>query len=378
MNIQFLESYDSGSHRYFYRKLEEQFKKINDSIHFRVITLEGRHWRWRLQGSHFHLANKLNAQYLEDHKTKPDLIIVTSLTDTAALRGLLCAELRQVPLIQYMHENQMSYPLAENEFIQKREEQIKEHILPAYHLNQVLAADVTIFNSLFHQRIFFENLENFCLSRPDYSPIDLLVNKSKKTKVIPIPIEFPETPPQTFDLRPKRVLWNHRWEYDKNPKSFIAFARSLIDKENDVTFSLLGENNHNPPKEFTQFQKDYPERLAVFGHQKNRQDYLFELEQCRLIAITSHHEFLGLSVLEAMTHGVIPLVPNRLVYPELIPEALHEELLYKDESELLHKGIKLLNTDLGPIKRELIEKHVSQFRQSETTKAWANILSLLE
>ena len=378
MNIYFLEAYDTGSHRYFHQKLEEQLKFLKKDIKFHVISLKGRHWRWRLQGSHFQLGNDLNSLFKNNNNEKPDLIITTSLTDSAALRGLLSAELRSVPLIQYMHENQMSYPLAPNEHVYQRDHLIREHIIPAFHLNQILAADYTIFNSSFHQRVFFEGLEKFCLSRPDYSPLSLIKDLKEKTHVIPIPIEFPNSPLATFSERKECVLWNHRWEHDKNPHGFFQFARSLLAIKSDVNFCLLGENNHSPPPEFTKFKNDYPQNITAYGYLESRQAYLKQLSQNRLLPVTSYHDFLGLSVLEAMAFGVIPLLPNRLVYPELIPPELHSELLYDSEAQLLERSLILLKDGLQPSKIKLIEDHLQQYHQTQTATAWAKLFRLLE
>jgi glycosyltransferase involved in cell wall biosynthesis len=53
------------------------------------------------------------------------------------------------------------------------------------------------------------------------------------------------------------------------------------------------------------------------------------LQQADVIVSTARHEFFGLSVLEAMSAGVVPLLPNRLSYPELLGDsALAAAFLY--------------------------------------------------
>jgi hypothetical protein len=42
-------------------------------------------------------------------------------------------------------------------------------------------------------------------------------------------------------------------------------------------------------------------------------------------------------VVEAIYCGCLPLLPRRLAYPELIPEAYHGTVFYDDESELTDK-----------------------------------------
>ncbi|TFG42538.1 MAG: hypothetical protein E4H43_03000 [Bacteroidia bacterium] len=41
-------------------------------------------------------------------------------------------------------------------------------------------------------------------------------------------------------------------------------------------------------------------------------------------------ENFGISVIEAMLMGCVPLLPDRLSYPEILPEEFHEHFLYKN------------------------------------------------
>ena len=49
---------------------------------------------------------------------------------------------------------------------------------------------------------------------------------------------------------------------------------------------------------------------------------------------TSNHEFFGVSMVESAFAGCFPLVPDRLVYPEIFPIS---ECLYKSDAHLLAK-----------------------------------------
>ncbi len=52
---------------------------------------------------------------------------------------------------------------------------------------------------------------------------------------------------------------------------------------------------------------------------------------------TAHHEFFGISITEAIYAGSFPVLPNRVVYPERIPQHLHAHCLYQDENDLVDK-----------------------------------------
>jgi len=52
------------------------------------------------------------------------------------------------------------------------------------------------------------------------------------------------------------------------------------------------------------------------------------------VVSTAKHEFFGVAAVEAMAAGAIPVFPNALSYPELIPDAVHDETLYSTEVDL--------------------------------------------
>ena len=56
-----------------------------------------------------------------------------------------------------------------------------------------------------------------------------------------------------------------------------------------------------------------------------------------VVVSTAHHEFFGISVTEAIYAGAFPVLPNRLVYPERVPEHLHARCLYDDDQDLVDK-----------------------------------------
>jgi hypothetical protein len=70
----------------------------------------------------------------------------------------------------------------------------------------------------------------------------------------------------------------------------------------------------------------------------SRDEYIRQLCQSDIAISTATHEFYGISVLEAIRAGCIPLLPNRLSYPELFPS----EYLYED-GKLFDRVKSLLN-----------------------------------
>lgn len=74
-------------------------------------------------------------------------------------------------------------------------------------------------------------------------------------------------------------------------------------------------------------------KIEKWGYASNKKDYYKILSKCDVVLSTSTHEFFGVSVIEACLLGVYPLLPNRLVYPELYPR----ECLYSTNAQLIKK-----------------------------------------
>ena len=74
-------------------------------------------------------------------------------------------------------------------------------------------------------------------------------------------------------------------------------------------------------------------KIENWGYMQSKHDYFKALSQCDLVVSTSLHEFYGVALIEACLFGVYPLLPNRLVYPELYPKLC----LYSTEAQLVKK-----------------------------------------
>ena len=311
----FLEPYYSGSHKYFADGFVKAFPG-----QMQLFTLQGRHWKWRMHGSSVTFADMI-----EKSGEKFDTIIVSSLADTALLKSLVLPKMPDARFITYFHENQLAYPWSEDD-----KEPSKTDMHYAFiNFTSALVSDLALFNSEFNKESFFAALEGFLRSFPDNrltSKIDAVYKKS--IVLYPSVNMIPKSQNKKDNIL--KILWNHRWEYDKDPETFFETMFRL--KEAGIPFQLvvLGEEKSTSPEIFKVAREKLKSEIISFGYAENYEEYKKLVAICDIQPVTSKHEFFGISVLEAASAGVIPILPKRLSYPEIFPPEKFGKLFYED------------------------------------------------
>jgi glycosyltransferase involved in cell wall biosynthesis len=222
--------------------------------------------------------------------------------------GLAPVEICKLPKVIYFHENQLTYPVR---FAEERDYQYA-----MTNLTSSLCADAVWFNSEFHRDSFLDAMTAFLKSMPDNQPLAEVEQIRAKSAVYPPGIE-PIGRRAAREPGPIKILWAARWEHDKNPGDFFAALKIL--KADDVPFrlSVIGQEFADQPKIFDEAKRDFENHIDHWGYQANREDYEKVLQWADIIVSTANHEFFGIGVLEAVSAGAYPLVPNRLSYPEI-------------------------------------------------------------
>jgi glycosyltransferase involved in cell wall biosynthesis len=151
-------------------------------------------------------------------------------------------------------------------------------------------------------------------------------------------------------------MWSHRWEADKDPATFLRVACRLRDEGLEFRLVLMGDHLDRAQEQFAEelgsLERDG--RIVHAGYVGNRAAYVRLLSGVDIAVSTARHEFFGIGVVESIAAGAWPLLPERLAYPEILPEGLHGEHLYRTENQLrakLRSAIVRLSrtreTDLG-------------------------------
>jgi len=326
MNILMVEPFYSGSHKHF----ADQLKKY--SYHdIDLLTLPGKFWKWRMYGG----AVSLGRAFI-DGGYEPDLVLVTDMLDLsvflATVRGFLSPD---VPVICYFHENQMAYPWHPDSKDLVHERDLHYGMI---NYQNALAADWNLFNSQYNMDSLYHELYTFLKKMPDHKHTDFILELKEKSSVMPLGLELDKLvqaeprPLSSITDHPSPnegplILWNHRWEHDKNPDDFFQALLTL--KEGGVQFRLavLGEHYKSMPEIFKNLPKLFSHELIWYGY-GSYEDYLTLLNHSDILPVTSNHDFFGISVMEAIHCGARPLLPKRLTYPNLYDLDKHPDLFY--------------------------------------------------
>jgi len=133
------------------------------------------------------------------------------------------------------------------------------------------------------------------------------------------------------------LLWNHRWEYDKNPELFFETLFRLKNEGVEYKLIVLGESYKKSPSIFEKAKTVLKNEIIYFGFAESWEEYARLLWKADILPVTSNQDFFGGSVVEAMYCKCFPILPNRLAYPEHIPTSFHPENLFSTPEEFFQK-----------------------------------------
>jgi glycosyltransferase involved in cell wall biosynthesis len=320
----FLEPFFGGSHREFAKGLIAHSRHSID-----LLTLPARFWKWRMRGAALYFINKVSSLESYNGLVATGLM---SLSDFKAFSKNICP-----PALVYFHENQLTYPLAPGEHM--------DYQFGFTDITTALAADRILFNSRTHRDAFFFRLPGFLKMMPEYRPNWVVDEIRSKSDVLYPGCRFPKEVLSSADSPledPPLIIWNHRWEFDKNPAEFFHVLDAVLEKGAEFRLALLGENCQTIPKAFVDARGRFGERITQYGYVESREEYIKWLDQGSIVISTAQQENFGISVVEAIRFGCVPLLPARLAYPEIIPASFHAHVLYRDLNELEEKLIRLI------------------------------------
>ena len=356
MKILLLSGYDAGSHKRWRTGLVEYFP----THEWTVLALPPRRFSWRYVGNAYSWYCKNQIELQKEY----DLIICTSMVNLSALRAIQ-PSIATIPTALYFHENQFAYP------IQHSVVQREVFHLCMQSLYSAICADTLIFNSEYNKNSFLEGVRKLLKRMPDFAPRKIVQELQNRSYVLPVPIddELFSNPRQNQEV--PHIVWNHRWEYDKGPERLRKVLQLLIDGNIDFNISIVGQQFGSKPDAFENIEMLLGEKLINFGYMDSHQEYHQLLRETNIVLSTAVHEFQGLSMLEAIALGNIPIAPNRLAYPEYVPQnLLYASCMNDPEVEAKHIFDKILST--------LNTTHAINIEHYSSKRVWPKYEELLD
>ena len=334
MNIIILDPFYEYSHRVWAEGLQKHSKH-----QIEILSLSPHHWKWRMTGGAVELAE----QY-KSIREPVDLILATDMLDFNAFLSLAKIDQCKVATAIYFHENQITYPW--NTWVSESQKE-RNHHYGFINFTSCLVADRNYFNSDFHKNEFLHALPSFLKIFPSFGHqkhIDQIISKSHT-----LPIGLDLIPNTSVNDNQKSdtpcFLWNHRWEHDKNPALFFKTLYQL--KEENINFELivLGKSYERQPAIFNEAELRLSQEVVHFGYVESAKAYQELVERANILLVTSHQDFFGISIVEAISAGLYPILPHRLAYPEHIPTANKEDVFYYEDEQLLPLVKKVLSEE---------------------------------
>jgi glycosyltransferase involved in cell wall biosynthesis len=386
MHILFLNPFHGGSHA---AVAEGYARHSQHDVELLTLSIAGG-WRWRMRGAAVTFARMMRERQRQADKQTSrqadkarsdmvsrsgfDLILATDMLDLASFLALTRDLTAGIPAALYFHENQLTYPLPAG--------RTRDLAFPWINYTSALAADTIFFNSDFHRRAFLDALPGLTGRYHDHQELALIDTIAAKAQVLPPGIdlsrldESQNQEPRTENrvspygsrfsvLGSPVILWNSRWEYDKGPEEFFDALGALDALGVDFRLIVIGEHIDPRAPAFIAARERLAPRTLAWGYAPDTAAYRALLRRADIVVSTAIQEFFGISVIEAMYCGCVPILPRRLSYPEILPPEYHAVCLYDGQAALVEK--------LSAAIRDLPALKARDFRSIAVPYDWKNL-----
>lgn len=335
--IVLVEPYYGGSHRAWADGLVAH---SGHEVH--LVTHDAAYWRWRLRGSALTLAEEV-VRVVAEHGP-PDVLLASDMVHLPALLGFVRRDIGDPAVALYVHENQLTHPVGPRD-------RPDEGLALANWLSMAVADRVFV-NSraqLADLRVALPVLLGRAL---DHGHDHRLEGVLARCEVLTVGVDLAEIGPDHHPAPEEPlIVWNHRWDREKRPDRLFAALHRLADEGVAFRLALAGENLRIDPQEFARIRERLGERVIHVGR-LDPDGYHRLLAASDVTVSTAEHETFGIAAVEAMAAGCVPLLPDRLSYPEIVPARWHDAVLYQQDD--LDDRLRAVLTDL-PVARARVE-----------------------
>jgi glycosyltransferase involved in cell wall biosynthesis len=341
MRVLLVEPYYGGSHRAW---ADGYRSHSRHELH--LVTHPEEAWRWRLRGGSLSLAEDISR--VSRQVGRPDVVLVSDLVDLPALLGFARHAVGDAPVALYMHESQLLYAAGRDDRA--------DHRTALVNWLSLAAADLVLFNSADHRSRLFDALPGFLEQATDDRHLARLDAVAARSEVLPVGVDLSALSPDRrppADGGPPLVVWNHRWEWDKQVDVALRLLNGLAARQIDFRVALAGQQPERLAPEIRDLVADLGDRVVHEGH-LSRDAYVDLLLRGDVVVSTAIQEFFGISVVEAVAAGCVPVLPYDLSYPEIVPEDWHRAALHERTDLAPAAHLEAVLTDL-PAARAAVE-----------------------
>lgn len=355
MRILWLDAFHAGSH-----KAVATGYAAHSAHQVTVIGLpQDGGWRWRMRGAALSFVRMVRERFGDVPLYQQfDVLVVTDMCDVATLLGVGRQLFAGLPVALYMHENQLTYPLPAGRKL--------DLTWPWMNYTSMVAADLICFNSEFHRQSLLKALPSLPRRFHDYHEVAFVENLAVRSCVLYPGIDLHRLDVTDAADAPAAqkgaptVLWNSRWDYDKQPLVFLQAVSEVIARGHDLRLIVLGEYVDQQAEVFEEYRQKLADYTIHWGYVPDMARYCTLLHQADIVVSAAIQEFFGIAVIEAAYAGAVPLLPRRLTYPELLPSDYHADCLYDDDEALADGLVHLLHRH-GQIDRQALRAWALRF-----------------
>ena len=282
-----------------------------------VLAGSGMGWRRSMRTGSTVLTDRA-AEWVATHGL-PDLVVGTNMLDLASFLGLSRRLLGPVAAVQFMHENQFSYPRQVGEPLDSG--------LAWMQWRSLVVADEIWCNSEYHRRSLLDGLT--MLDDGAETVVDADAIESKMwVGHLGIDVDACRRAVPASGPRRPLVVSNQRWHHDKDLGSVLRAIRTALEQGFDCEVALLGDPMGGEADALAPLIDELGDAVVVRGHLP-RHEYLDVLRRADVVVSAARNENFGLAVVEAIAAGAWPVVPAALAYPEVVPSEFHGSCLYE-------------------------------------------------
>lgn len=229
------------------------------------------------------IANLFNGGYVVPN----DVFLFTDAWNPAILQVRYMSDLMNIPvrIVSYWHAGSydptdvLGYKIKDKRWSLAAEESF------------FWASDVNLFATEFHRDMFIRN----CIGYKDGQMMDVqmrcTISGQPHYEILKW-FDEPKNCPPSWDDRKNWIVFPHRMAPEKHPEIFEKLSEMM------------------PEYEF----------IFTAGYGYTKDEYYKLLQQSKIVFSCAEHENLGISMMEGVLAGCLPLVPNRACYPEIYPK----------------------------------------------------------